>query len=237
MGVKEGEVVLDVGCGTGRLASKVSEIVGPSGFVRGLDPSPHRIKIARDKWSDRANIEFIVGVGEELGPFSNASFDCVYYSSVFHWVKDKKKALAEAFRVLKPGGRIGITTPSPDGISKVLRAITLKIVSKPPYAEHIKGERTGSVLMTREKLGTLLAETGYTDLDVEIRERKIFHQSAEGLLEFYTASSFGNFLSFMPEQLREGLKQDMVKELEKERTSEGIELVSKTIFAIAKKPA
>ncbi len=49
MGVKKGDAVLDVGCGTGRLAVHLAGIVGPSGSVTGIDPSPHRISIAEEK--------------------------------------------------------------------------------------------------------------------------------------------------------------------------------------------
>ncbi len=49
MNVKKNDVALDVGCGTGRLALHVSGIVGPSGRVVGIDPSPHRVRIADRK--------------------------------------------------------------------------------------------------------------------------------------------------------------------------------------------
>jgi ubiquinone/menaquinone biosynthesis C-methylase UbiE len=236
MGVKEGDMVLDVGCGTGRLAIEVATMVGPSGFVTGIDPSPHRVKIAREKLSHHSNIEFKVGKGEDLGAFSGDAFDNLYYSSVFHWIADKENALAEAYRVLKPGGRIGITMPSPDGISRLLRAIILRIIAGPPYADHVRDMKSKSVLITQEYLSALITRAGFTDLDVEVREKRFFQASAEGLIEFYSASSFGNFLNFIPENLRDDMKQEIVKELEKERTADGIELVSRTIFAMAKKP-
>ena len=126
--------------------------------------------------------------------------------------------------------------PAPDGISKILRAIVARIISRPSYAHHLKREHTGSVLMTGEKLGSLLVESSFMDLDVEVKERKVIQPSAKGLIEFYSASTFGNFLDFMPEELRDELKQEIVNELEKQRTAEGIELLSRTIFAIARKP-
>jgi arsenite methyltransferase len=238
MGVKKDDTLLDVGCGTGRLALTASEMVGPLGRVEGLDPSPHRIKIALEKLSeDRyVNVHFMVGTGEDLGHFAEATFDGVYYSSVFHWIADKEKSLAEAYRVLKAGGRIGITMPDPDGLSKVLRTPIRKIVSRPPFSEHVKRIPIRSVLITKETLESLFTSTQFIGLKMEVKERRMFHRSASGLMEFYNASSFGNFLDFVPENLRAELKQEIIKELEMEMKSDGLELVSKTIFAIAQKP-
>jgi len=237
MGVKEGNELLDVGCGTGRLALAVSVIVGPSGRLVGLDPSPHRIKIAKEKQSEGRfpNVNFMIGAGEDLGLFGEATFDGIYYSSVFHWIPEKEKTLKEAYRILRPGGRIGITMPDPDGLYKFLRSKIREIVSRPAYSPHIKRTSTGSVLITKEKLDSLFGETPFINLKIEVIENKRLYRSASNLIEFYSASSFGNFLSFMPENLRDQLKQDIIKELEKEMTVDGLELVSKTILAIAEK--
>lgn len=237
MGVGEGDVVLDIGCGTGRLALSVSETVGPSGKVMGVDPSPHRIEVANRKTSggSRTNLRFSIGAAEDLSLFPDASFDGVYLSSVLHWVGDKEKALAEAYRVLRPGGHVGITMPAP-GSMPMLRSTTVKVASRPPYAAHV---RRGTVVEKLDAAGleALLVQAGFCGAAVEVRERKRLHPSAEDLMEFYDASSFGNFLRFMPEDLRECLRADIVQELERRRTAEGIEMVSKTIIATAQRPA
>jgi len=238
MGVKEGDVILDVGCGTGRLALSVLKIVGPSGKVIGLDPISNRILVANKKVSDHnyPNLHFMIGVGEDLGAFSEATFDEVYFSSVFHWIPEKEKALGEAYRVLKSGGKIGISMPSPDGFSAVLGRIISDILSRPPYAGHVKKIPTTSHLISKSKLELLLTQSQFIDLVAEVKEMKMFHQSADELIDFYKTSSHANILQVVPEELHGSLQEDIIRELERRRTSEGIELVSKTIYAIAKKP-
>jgi arsenite methyltransferase len=106
LNISSGDRVLDIGMGTGRLAAHVAKIVGPSGCVVGIDPLPLRVEIAQSKAI--GNFEARVGRAENLSEFADATFDVVYLNSVFHWVADKPRALAEIFRVLKADGRLGL---------------------------------------------------------------------------------------------------------------------------------
>jgi ubiquinone/menaquinone biosynthesis C-methylase UbiE len=103
-----GEVVLDVGCGTGTLALKVARHVGSIGRVYGIDPSAEQIARARRLAARRpAPVEFQLGVIEAL-PFPDATFDVVLSTLMMHHLPApiKKKGLEEVARVLKPGGRL-----------------------------------------------------------------------------------------------------------------------------------
>src|SRR5438046_5106659 len=102
------ERVLDIGCGTGRLAVAALEHVGTEGRVVGIDPAPPRIALARERADPR--FDFRVGRAEDLSEFPDATFDVAYLNSVLNWIRDRGQALREAHRVLKPGGRLGIGT-------------------------------------------------------------------------------------------------------------------------------
>ena len=106
----EGERVLDLGSGGGIDVLLSARRVGPSGFAYGVDMTDDMLELARSNAAKAgaANVEFRKGQIEDL-PLPDASVDVVISNCVINLSVDKPAVLAEMFRVLVPGGRIGIS--------------------------------------------------------------------------------------------------------------------------------
>jgi arsenite methyltransferase len=104
-----GETVLDLGSGAGFDALLASQSVGATGRVIGVDMTPAMLEKARDNAARLAfdHVEFRAGFLEVL-PVASASVDLVISNGVINLCPDKRVVLDEAFRVLKPGGRMQI---------------------------------------------------------------------------------------------------------------------------------
>jgi arsenite methyltransferase len=102
-----GERVLDIGTGPGMLAAELAEAVGAEGAVHGVDVSESMLAIARsrDRAPGAAPIEWHLGDALAM-PFDDATFDAAVSTQVYEYVQDMPAALAEARRVLRPGGRL-----------------------------------------------------------------------------------------------------------------------------------
>jgi SAM-dependent methyltransferase len=104
-----GERVVDVGCGAGIDSLIAAGMVGPTGFVIGVDMTPAMLAKARSSAADAGvdNVEFRQGLGEEL-PVADGWADVVISNGVLNLMPDKFAALAEMARVLGPSGRLQI---------------------------------------------------------------------------------------------------------------------------------
>lgn len=117
-GIKMGMHVLDLGCGSGAFTPFIARTVGEKGKVYALDIQTDMLKQLENKLSrpenrDIKNIKLIEGNAYEL-PFDNNSLDLVNMVTVLQEIPDRKKALQEVKRVLKPGGILAVTELFPD---------------------------------------------------------------------------------------------------------------------------
>lgn len=102
-----GESVLDIGCGTGVDSMLAAKMVGPTGRVVGIDITAAMVEKARDYLAQVHYGNVILEVAEaEALPFGENEFDVLISNGVINLTVDKAKVLAEAHRVLKPGGRL-----------------------------------------------------------------------------------------------------------------------------------
>jgi ubiquinone/menaquinone biosynthesis C-methylase UbiE len=160
-GVKSGDRVLDVACGTGALTLAVADRVGPSGSIVGLDANPEMLAVARRK---PAQIEWLEGMAETL-PLPDRSFDAVVSQFGFMFFEDRPAALREMMRVLRSGGRLAV-------------AVCDAVENSPGYAafaallDRLFGKRIGDafrapfVLGDPEQLLEIAREAGISDATV-----------------------------------------------------------------------
>ena len=154
--LKEGETVLDLGSGAGFDCFLAAQKVGENGRVIGVDMTPEMIDKAREnaKKGDYENVEFRIGEIENL-PAADSSVDVVISNCVINLSSDKERVFQEAFRVLKPGGRLMI---SDIVLTKELPGFIMNSI------EAYIGCVSGAVL--KDEYLKLIANAGFGDVNV-----------------------------------------------------------------------
>ena len=158
--IKFGETVLDLGSGGGMDCFLAAKKVGNTGHVIGVDMTPEMLSNARHDASKYGykNIEFRSGEIENL-PVADASVDVIISNCVINLSPDKPRVFAEAFRVLKPGGRFAVS----DMIAKV------------PLSERIKNDLSlyvgcisGAIYI--DDLRKMLKEAGFGNIKIQLND-------------------------------------------------------------------
>ena len=151
-----GETVLDLGSGGGIDVLLSARRVGPTGFAYGLDMTDEMLALARANAikAGVGNVEFLKGMIEEV-PLPDSAVDVVISNCVINLSTDKPAVFAEMFRVLAPGGRLGISdVVAEDDLSPEMRA------ERGTYVGCIAGA------LSRSEYLDGLAAVGFTDAEV-----------------------------------------------------------------------
>jgi arsenite methyltransferase len=164
--LRDGDVVLDLGSGAGADVLISGRRVAPTGRAIGLDMTDGMLELARANAAaaGAANVEFLKGHIEEI-PLPDASVDVVISNCVINLSGDKPRVLAEAARVLRPGGRFAVSD----------------VIADPDMDEAARADMrqwTGCIAgaLTRAEFDEALTAAGLTDVDV--RETHRVHEHA-----------------------------------------------------------
>jgi arsenite methyltransferase len=155
--LREGEVVLDLGSGGGIDVLLSARRVGPTGKAYGLDMTDEMLALAREnqRKAGLENVEFLKGDIESI-PLPDESVDVIISNCVVNLSADKRKVIAEAYRVLKPGGRLAVS-------DVVVRG------EVPPVVRQSMELWVGCIAgaLTEEEFLSFLGEAGFTDTSIE----------------------------------------------------------------------
>jgi arsenite methyltransferase len=232
LALQPGERVLDVGCGTGLLARHIADLVGAEGRVLGVDPLPLRIGLAMARARD--NLSFEVGDAYDLGRLPDRAFDVVVLNSVFHWLPEKTGPMLSFWRVLRPGGRLGISTALKGHMTEMQR-IGREVMAEPPFDRYPRSRESITFRVDPEELRALCQTTGFQPLRVEVREHEYRHADPDSLIRFSEASSFGNYLAHLPIELHEQARQRVRERLAELMTPDGIVIHNRRLIAVAER--
>jgi SAM-dependent methyltransferase len=164
--LRDGETVLDLGSGGGIDVLLSAQRVGPKGFSYGLDMTDEMLELARRNAAEAGagNVEFLKGEIEAV-PLPDSSVDVVISNCVINLSTNKAAVLREMFRVLRPGGRIGITD--------VVAEDRLSVEERAERGSYV-GCIAGALSKSEYEHG--LAEAGFGDVSV-----RFTHPVADGM--------------------------------------------------------
>jgi len=187
----EGTSVLDLGCGAGRDVYTLAQLVGPDGFVTGVDMTPEQLAVARrhEAWHAQrfgyrqSNVEFIDGTIERLDEtgLADERFDIIVSNCVINLATDKQAVLDQAWRLLRPGGELYFADIYSD------RRIPAELTSDPVlYGECLSGALYWNDFLTLARLAGFVDPRLVTDRPVSVDDPELANKV--GAIRFFSAT-------------------------------------------------
>lgn len=232
-GLMSGENVLDVATGRGAVLMPAAQQVGPSGRVTGIDLSAAMVReaIVDLRSTGLANVD-IRQMDAEVLEFPDATFDWVLSGFSLWFFPQPGRALAEFFRVLRPGGRLGITTwdsnsQFPRGFIQLIRQHM-----PPQQDEGVAPQRFDTPL----ELVSVLKSTGFSDVDVRTDEADLVYENAGVLWSTLGAAGLRRYIDKVEPAEKEKLKSEIFNAVSPATRNDGVHVQFRVLVAFGTKP-
>lgn len=235
--IRAGQLILDVGTGTGVAALIAAKRCQPGGRVIGVDLAEEMLKIAADKIkaSGIVNLDLQIGDGDTLD-FPNNTFDIVLANAALFFLPDMLAGLKEWHRVCKPGGQVGFSgfgpsafQPLSDLFEKLIRSygVTFPVPERPFSWQRLAGP---------EEYHSFLQLAGYQDIEVSVEELGYYLNGSEEWWQIIWNSGFRGPVSRLTPRQLEQFKIEHLAEMTTFDGAQEIWLDMPVIFARGYKP-
>lgn len=187
------ELVMDAGCGSGRVTAKLLERL-PHGRVLCVDASEQMIEKAREALGDRA--DYLVADLSELEVPERV--DVIFSTATFHWVLDHDRLFSRLHAALKPGGRLVAQCGGEGNVAKHAQAI-VEVATRREFIDHFQGLEMMWNFAPADATEERLREAGFADVRCWLEDKPV---QPENPYDFTTTVTMGPHLSRLPEELR-----------------------------------
>jgi trans-aconitate methyltransferase len=196
--VSEGDRILDLGCGTGRLTAELAAVSGI--FVTGLDRSRAMLMEAAAQGLPAGT--FVQGDGAAL-PFRPASFDAIFSTATFHWIPDHDRLFAGIYAALKPGGRLVAQCGGGPNLARLLER-THDLMDSPEYASMFRGWSDPWKFATVDETRVRLVRAGFHSVEVLLHAAPTQMPNAAAFADFISCVCVRHHIDRLPADARPG---------------------------------
>jgi ubiquinone/menaquinone biosynthesis C-methylase UbiE len=235
-----GERVLDIACGTGLIARLAAERVGRTGNVTGLDLNPGMLSFAASITSPDPATSAPITWREASAtnmPLPDAAFDVVYCQLGLQFFPDRPAAMREMYRVLVPGGRLGLMVWQGIQYSPGFGALAAAL------ARHVSTEAAGIMrapfgLAEAEQLRALVAAEGFRDIAIQsVADTVRFPSISRFVQDYVRGSPLSGHVAKVSDDARAALVSEVGDELTPDVAGDALTFPIKAHLASARKPA
>jgi trans-aconitate 2-methyltransferase len=195
------EVVLDAGCGSGRVTEMLVERL-PQGRVIGVDSSEEMVEHARSLLGEWATVMQADLTELEL----DSPVDAVFSNFVFHWIRDQERLFARLHDVLRPGGILVASSGAPGNLGRFFETVAT-VAAEPPFEPYLADFEAPWQFRTAEETEQLMGGAGFTGIEISVEMKEQFPEDPAG---YARTAPLLCHLALLPEELHDRFVEEVI---------------------------